>query len=232
MVKLGIIGAMELEVESLLEAMDVSASKDIAGSLFYEGKLSGTDCVVVKCGIGTVNAALCVQILCSVFGVSHIVNTGIAGSLCAELDIGDMVISTDAMYHDFDCCVFGYPAGKVPGMPEQYEADGNLRCLALEAAESVNPGHNRTGRIASGDQFVCSQEQKNRIISVTGALCTEMEGAGIAHAAYRNGIPFVILRAISDKADNSAEMDYPTFERIAAHRCAEVTKLFAGKLHV
>ena len=230
MVKLGIIGAMELEVESLLEAMEVSASKDIAGSLFYEGNLSGTDCVVVKCGIGTVNAALCVQILCSVFGATHIVNTGIAGSLCAELDIGDMVISTDAMYHDFDCCVFGYPVGKVPGMPERFEADAHLRELALDAAEAVNPGHNRTGRIASGDQFICSQEQKDRIISVTGALCTEMEGAGIAHAAYRNGVPFVILRAISDKADNSAEMDYPTFERIAAHRCAEVAKLFAGKL--
>ena len=115
-------------------------------------------------------------------------------------------------------------------MPEQFEADEMLRTLALEAAEAVNPGHNRTGRIASGDQFICSQEQKDRIISNTSALCTEMEGAGIAHAAYRNGVPFVILRAISDKADNSAEMDYPTFERIAAHRCAEVTKLFAGKL--
>lgn len=230
MVKLGIIGAMSLEVETLLAAMEGAVSKEIAGSVFHEGKLSGTDCVVVKCGIGTVNAALCVQILCSVFGVSHIVNTGIAGSLCGELDIGDMVISSDAMYHDFDCCVFGYPVGKVPGMPEQYEADARLRELALEAAEAVNPGHNRIGRVASGDQFICNQEQKDRIISVTGALCTEMEGAGIAHAAYRNGVPFVILRAISDKADNSAEMDYPTFERIAAHRCAEVTKLFAGRL--
>ena len=139
MVKLGIIGAMSLEVETLLAAMEGAVSKEIAGSVFHEGKLSGTDCVVVKCGIGTVNAALCVQILCSVFGVSHIVNTGIAGSLCGELDIGDMVISSDAMYHDFDCCVFGYPVGKVPGMPEQYEADARLRELALEAAEAVNP---------------------------------------------------------------------------------------------
>jgi len=230
MVKLGIIGAMELEVESLHNAMEEKTAREIAGSVFYEGILSGTPCVVVKCGVGTVNAALCVQILCSCFGVTHIVNTGIAGSLCAELDIGDMVISRDAMYHDFDCCIFGYPVGKVPGMPEQYEGDETLRSLALEAAEAVNPGHNRVGRIASGDQFICSQEQKDRIIAVTGALCTEMEGAGIAHAAYRNGVPFVILRAISDKADHSAEMDYPTFERIAANRCAEVTMLLAGKL--
>jgi len=230
MVKLGIIGAMELEVESLHNAMEEKTAREIARSVFYEGILSGTPCVVVKCGVGTVNAALCVQILCSCFGVTHIVNTGIAGSLCAELDIGDMVISRDAMYHDFDCCIFGYPVGKVPGMPEQYEGDETLRSLALEAAEAVNPGHNRVGRIASGDQFICSQEQKDRIIAVTGALCTEMEGAGIAHAAYRNGVPFVILRAISDKADHSAEMDYPTFERIAANRCAEVTMLLAGKL--
>jgi len=228
--KIGIIGAMELEVESLHNAMEEKTAREIAGSVFYEGILSGTPCVVVKCGVGTVNAALCVQILCSCFGVTHIVNTGIAGSLCAELDIGDMVISRDAMYHDFDCCIFGYPVGKVPGMPEQYEGDETLRSLALEAAEAVNPGHNRVGRIASGDQFICSQEQKDRIIAVTGALCTEMEGAGIAHAAYRNGVPFVILRAISDKADHSAEMDYPTFERIAANRCAEVTMLLAGKL--
>jgi len=227
MVKLGIIGAMQQEVETLLADMCGKKSSQRAGSTFYEGTLEGTEVVVVQCGIGTVNAAICVQILCDCYGVTHLVNTGIAGSLCPELDIGDLVISTDAMYHDFDCCAFGYPVGKVPGMPESYPADEKLCRLALEAAEQVNPGHNRMGRIASGDQFICSKEQKDRIISVTGALCTEMEGAGIAHAAYRNEIPCVILRAISDKADNSAEMDYPTFERIAAHRCAQVTRLLA-----
>ena len=231
MVKLGIIGAMQQEVETLLACMGEKKSSRKAGSTFYEGTLEGTEVVVVQCGIGTVNAAICVQILCDCYGVTHLVNTGIAGSLCAELDIGDLVISMDAMYHDFDCCAFGYPAGKVPGMPETYLADEKLRQLALEAAEQVNPGHNRTGRIASGDQFICSQNQKERIISVTGALCTEMEGAGIAHAAYRNEIPCVILRAISDKADNSAEMDYPTFENLAAHRCAEVTRILARSMN-
>lgn len=231
MVKLGIIGAMQQEVETLLACMGEKKSSRKAGSTFYEGTLEGTEVVVVQCGIGTVNAAICVQILCDCYGVTHLVNTGIAGSLCAELDIGDLVISTDAMYHDFDCCAFGYPAGKVPGMPETYLADEKLRQLALKAAEQVNPGHNRTGRIASGDQFICSQNQKERIISVTGALCTEMEGAGIAHAAYRNEIPCVILRAISDKADNSAEMDYPTFENLAAHRCAEVTRILARSMN-
>ncbi len=228
--KLGIIGAMEQEVETLLGLLENKKETVRTGSTYYEGTLDGLDVVVVQCGIGKVNAALCVQVLCDCYGVTHVVNTGIAGSLCAELDIGDLVISRDAMYHDFDCHAFGYPVGKVPGMPVAYEADGKLTELAFAAAESVNSGHTRMGRVASGDQFVAEKELKEKIISVTGALCTEMEGAAIAQAAYRNNIPFVIIRAISDKADDSAEMDYPTFERIAAHRCAAVTQAFAAGL--
>ena len=227
---LGIIGAMEVEVKELREMMENPQAQSVAGMTFYQGTIKGKEVVVVRSGIGKVNAGLCSQILVDRYQVDGIINTGIAGSLCKDLDIGDMVISADAMYHDFDCCVFGYPVGKVPGMPEQFEADEMLRTLALEAAEAVNPGHNRTGRIASGDQFICSQEQKDQIISNTRALCTEMEGAGIAHAAYRNGVPFVILRAISDKADDSAEMDYPTFEAIAAKRSASVTCEMARRM--
>ena len=229
--KLGIIGAMDVEVAALKEKMEEICVQTHACSQYYAGKLEGLDVVVVQCGIGKVNAALCAQVLVSVYGVTHIVNTGIAGSLCADLDIGDLVVSRDAMYHDFDCNAFGYPTGKVPGMDViAYPADGTMMELAFAAAESVNPGHTKMGRVASGDQFVCEKAMKERIISVTGALCTEMEGAAIAHAAYRNGVPFVILRAISDKADDSAEMDYPTFERIAAHRCAEVTCALARSL--
>ena len=229
--KLGIIGAMEQEVETLLAQMEDKVAAKKAGSTFYEGKLAGLDAVVVQCGIGKVNAALCVQILCDCYGVTHVVNTGIAGSLCAELDIGDLVISADAMHHDFDCTAFGYPMGKVPGMASvAFPADKTLSALAYAAAEMVNPGHTKHGRVASGDQFVADKALKDRIIEVTGALCTEMEGAAIAQTAYRNGIPFVIIRAISDKADNSADMDYPTFERIAAHRCAAVTMGLAAAL--
>jgi adenosylhomocysteine nucleosidase len=160
-----------------------------------------------------------------------VVNTGVAGSLCNDLDIGDLVVSRDAMYHDFDCNAVGYPTGKVPGMDViAFPADEMLMQAAFEAADHVNPGHTRIGRVASGDQFVCSKEQKDHIIAVTQALCTEMEGAAIAQAAYRNGVPFAILRAISDKADDSAQMDYPTFETIAAHRCAAVTQALAAKL--
>ena len=230
MKKLGIIGAMEQEVETLQKQLLDEKITQKAGSTFYEGTLEGMPVVIVQCGIGTVNAALCVQMLCDCFGATHVVNTGIAGSLCADLDIGDLVISRDAMYHDFDCCAFGYPVGKVPGMPVSFEADPALIELAIASAEAVNSGHTRLGRVASGDQFVCEKAKKEHIISVTQALCTEMEGAAIAHAAYRNEIPFVIIRAISDKADDSAEMDYPTFEKIVAHRCAAVTAAMAKKL--
>ena len=231
MTKLGIIGAMELEVETLLEKMEEKSSRVMAKSTFYTGKLQGLDAVVVQCGVGKVNAAICAQILCSCFGVTHLVNTGIAGSLSAELDIGDLVVSRDAMYHDFDCVHFGYEMGRVPGMDVvAFPADAGMMDLAYAAAEAVNPGHTKVGRVASGDLFVAEKAAKEAIIAKTGALCTEMEGAAIAQTAYRNGIPFVILRAISDKADDSAEMDYPTFERIAAHRCADMTMHLAAQL--
>ena len=225
MTKLGIIGAMKIEVETLVQRLENVKETTHAWSTYYEGKLEGLDVVVVQCGVGKVNAAMCAQILCSCYGVTHIVNTGIAGSLCAELDIGDFVVSRDAMYHDFDCVHFGYEMGKVPGMDVvAFPADEMLIRYAREAAESVHPGHSRIGRVASGDLFVAEKAAKERIIERTQALCTEMEGAAIAQTAYRNGIPFVILRAISDKADDSAEMDYPTFETQAAHRCAEITR--------
>ena len=232
MTKLGIIGAMELEVETLLARMTEKTAEVKAGSTFYEGKLQGLDVVVVQCGVGKVNAAICAQILCSCYGVTHLVNTGIAGSLNAQLDIGDLVVSSDAMYHDFDCVHFGYEMGKVPGMDVvAFPADKRMIEYACAAAEKVNPGHTRVGRVASGDLFVAEKAAKEAIIAKTGAFCTEMEGAAIAHTAYRNGIPFVILRAISDKADDSAEMDYPTFERLAAHRCAEITMTLARQLN-
>ena len=231
MTKLGIIGAMQEEVETLLARMENKRELSKAGSTFYDGILEGLPVVIVQCGVGKVNAAMCTQVLCDLFEVTHIVNTGIAGSLCADLDIGDLVVSRDAMYHDVDAVHFGYPFGKVPGMDvAAFPADDRMVNYAYDAAEAVNPGHTKIGRVATGDQFVAVKELKERIIANTNGLCTEMEGAAIAQTAYRNGIPFVILRAISDKADDSAQMDYPTFERIAAHRCAEVTCHLANQL--
>ena len=231
MKKLGIIGAMDVEVATLKERMEEKVVSEKAGMAFCEGTLEGLPAVVVQCGVGKVNAALCAQILCDCYGVTAIVNTGIAGSLRNELDIADLVISRDAIHHDFDLRFWGRPVGQVPGFDvTAFPADEKLMELAFQAAEAVNPGHNKIGRVASGDQFICSREQKDKIIADTQAICAEMEGASIAHAAYRNGVPFVILRAISDKADDSAEMDYPTFEALAAQRCAQVTMLLAKNL--
>lgn len=233
MKKLGIIGAMRVEVETLKNKLEGLLVTERAGMTFYEGKLEQLDVVVVECGVGKVNAAMCAQVLCACFGVTHIVNTGVAGSLCAELDIGDFVISTDAVYHDFDCHILNsnYVVGQVPGLSvRKFPADENLVQLAMAAAEQVYSGHTKFGTVASGDQFVCQKEKKQQIIADTDALCTEMEGAAIAHTAWRNGVPFVVIRAISDKADDSAQMDYPTFEAIAAERCAAVTQAMARKL--
>ena len=231
MEKLGIIGAMEIEVEILLCRLENKVSRSVAGSEFYEGELEGYPVTIVQCGVGKVNAAVCAQILSDCFGVTKLVNTGIAGSLCADLDIGDLVVSRDVMHHDFDCVNFGYPYGRVPGMDvTAFPADDTLFAYAFAAAEAVNPGHTKVGRVASGDQFVADPAVKAKIVENTQGLCTEMEGAAIAQTAYRNHIPFVILRAISDKADDSAHMDYPTFEKQAAHRCAEVTCKLAKHL--
>ena len=231
MTKLGIIGAMDVEVAILKEKMTEKTVTTVGRMEFCQGKLAGCDVVIAQCGVGKVHAAMCAQTLCDRFGVTHLVNTGIAGSLDNDLDIGDVVVSRDVMQHDFDCYHFGYPMCKIPGLDVvAFPADETLMAMAYEASEHLKPGHTKIGRVATGDQFVAAQELKNRIIERTAANCTEMEGGAIAQVAYVNGVPFVILRAISDKADDSAEMDYPTFERIAAHRCAEVTRSLARQL--
>ena len=231
MTKLGIIGAMEIEVAILKSKLENARVTKIGPMEFFEGTLAGCDVVVVMCGVGKVHAAMCTQVLCSHFGVTHIVNTGVAGSLDAQLDICDVLVSTDAVQHDMDVTHLGYDVGKVPGLDTTaFPADEKLMKLAFDASEAIRPGHTRLGRVATGDQFVCSDEQKAKIIANTNACCTEMEGAAIAQTAYVNRVPFVILRAISDKADGSAELDYPTFEKIAAANCAAVTEALAKKL--
>ena len=230
MKKLGIIGAMDIEVQTLKDRIENLTVTEKAGTEYYEGTLQGLPVVVVKCGIGKVNAAIGTQILCDCFGVTHIVNTGIAGSLCAEQNIGDMVVSSDVWHHDFDCVAFGYPMCRIPGMPQSFAADENMIVLAQQAAEQTGSTV-RIGRIARGDQFVADPQLKTQIIERTQALCTEMEGAAIAQTAFRNGIPFVNLRSISDKADNSAEMDYPSFEAMAAQRCAQGAMALAHALN-
>ena len=222
--RIGIIGAMDIEVDALKEQMLDVTRVNKASMEFYQGKLNGKDVVVVRSGIGKVNAAVCTQILADVFEVEAVINTGIAGSLRNEINIGDIVVSTDALQHDMDAVEFGYPKGQIPGMKVfSFVANAALRETAVRVCQKVNPDIQVfEGRIVSGDQFVARAEVKNEIIKEFAGYCTEMEGASIAQAAYLNGIPFVVVRAISDKADNSATMDYPTFERQAAQHCVNL----------
>ena len=218
---IGIIGAMEVEVTALKERMAIEEIITIASMDFYKGTCHGKNTVIVRSGIGKVNAAICTQILADRFHATSIINTGIAGSLQASIDIGDIVISADALQHDMDATGFGYPAGTIPQMESSdFEADPDLIRLAKTACEKVNPDiHTHTGRIVSGDQFISDNAKKAWLKETFNGLCTEMEGAAIAQAAWLNRIPFVILRAISDKADGSASMDYPEFEAKAAQHC-------------
>ena len=200
---IGIIGAMEEEVSMLKEKM-----------------------------IGKVNAGICTQILADDFHVDAVINTGIAGSLRAEINIGDIVLSTDTMQHDMDAREFGYPAGQIPRMDTlAFPADEGLRKLAGEACRQVNPEIGVwEGRVVSGDQFVADKEKKEYILSISQGSCTEMEGAAIGQAAYLNHIPYLVIRAISDKADDSAQMDYPTFEKQAILHSVRLVEHMMGML--
>ena len=229
---LGIIGAMDEEVLEIKNALADVSVEQAAGMEFYRGRVNNKEVVVVRSGIGKVNAAVCSQILVDKFGVNAIVNTGIAGSLRAEINIGDIVLSGDSVQHDMDASIFGDPVGQIPRMDTfSFPADENLVKLAKEVNEEENPDiHTFTGRIVSGDQFVSSAEVKERLVSNFNAMCTEMEGAAIAHAAYLNKVSCVIIRAISDKADNSAVMDYPEFERQAIVHSVRLVRGLMKKL--
>ncbi len=229
---IGIIGAMEEEVAALKEKMNISGVLQKASMEFYKGTLQGKQVVVVRSGIGKVNAGLCTQILIDLFDVKKVINTGIAGSLDARINIGDIVISTEAVQHDMDATQFGYPVGQIPRMETfGFPADEEMVRAAKEACEKVNPEIRVfSGRVVTGDQFIASREIKDRIKENFGGLCTEMEGAAIAQAAWLNKVPFVIIRAISDKADDSAEMDYPTFEAQAIIHSVRLTEEMVRRL--
>jgi adenosylhomocysteine nucleosidase len=228
---IGIIGAMEEEVVNLRESMDVISAKNVIGLDFYLGKLSGNNVVVVRSGIGKVNAAICAQVLIDLYAVDCIINVGVAGAVDKSLTIGDIVVSSDAVQHDFDTTALGDEPGVISRMDESvFAADEQLVNLAKETVESL--GYPVcVGRVASGDQFVASPEVKSKIKSLFKPVCCEMEGAAIAHACYLNRIPFVILRAISDNADDSGDVDYERFFRESALKAASIIKKMVEKIN-
>ncbi len=221
---IGIIGAMDEEVDILVNLMEVNEVIEKASLKFYKGKLENKDVVVVRCGIGKVNSALCAQILISEFNVEAVVNTGVAGALNSELDVFDIVISTDAIEYDFDTTVFGHKKGEIPRMETStFIADERLIDFAYNS--SINEVKNHKvlkGRVVTGDRFISSKELKDELVKEFDAYCGEMEGASIAHVCYLNKTPFVIIRAMSDKADGSADVVYDEFVKDAAHNSKDI----------
>lgn len=220
---------MEVEVAKLREAMNIRQTQRFAGMTFDSGELFGQDVVLVRSGVGKVNAAVCVQVLCDRFGVEQVWNTGIAGALDDRIRIGDIVISADAVQHDVDAVVFGYAKGEIPQMGVSvFPADRAAAELAQQVCREEIPEIAAfCGRVVSGDQFVVDRKKKQELSKEFHGLCTEMEGAAVAQAAYLNGVPFLIVRAISDQADDSANMDYDTFERLAVEH---MIRLVTGML--
>lgn len=229
MKKIGIIGAMDEEVSRLKEKMNVSKVEKKAGMEFFQGELSGKEAVIVKSGIGKVNAGICTQILVDDFNVDAVINTGVAGSLKNEINIGDIVLSKDALQHDMDATGFGYEPGVIPRMEESiFKGDETLIQVAKEVNENVNAEISTfVGRVVSGDQFISDHAKKTELVENFAGYCTEMEGAAIAQVCYLNKLPFLIIRAISDKADNSATMDYGEFE---AKAIEHTVKLVSGMM--
>lgn len=229
---IGIIGAMEVEVEELKNKMTGMKTFETAGMLFCIGLLEGKEAVLVRSGIGKVNAAVCTQILINQFKADVIINTGIAGSLRNEINIGDIVLSEDAVEHDMDAVAFGYPVGQIPQMNVfSFKADEKLIQLAKECNEAVNPEiGTHVGRVVSGDQFISSKEKKQWLTENFAGYCAEMEGAAIAHAAYLSQVPYLVIRAISDKADDSAGMDYAEFEAQAIRHTVRLVTAMLQKM--
>ncbi len=222
--RIGIIGAMDEEVDILVELMDIKEKIEKASLKFYKGTIEGKDIVLVKCGIGKVNAALCTQILISEFNVDAVVNTGVAGALHQDLDVYDIVISTDAIQHDFDTTAFGDKKGMIPRMDNSiFVADERLVEAAYKSSVEETKTHKVVkGRVVSGDIFISSKELKDELVKEFDAYCGEMEGAAIAHVCSLNKIPFVVIRAMSDKADGSADITYEEFVKDAAHNSKDI----------
>lgn len=220
---LGIIGAMEIEVAKIREQIINGTMTSKAGMEFYTGTWYGKEVTVVRSGIGKVNAGICTQILIDLFRADTIINTGIAGSLKNEINIGDIVLSTDALQHDVDAGGFGYAPGVIPQMKESiFQSDKTLIELAQKCQKVCPEICFFKGRVISGDQFISDKKKKEDLAKQFQGFCTEMEGAAIAQTAYLNQVPFLIVRAISDKADDSATMDYPAFEAMAVENSVKL----------
>lgn len=225
--KIGILGAMEVEVQELIENMENIKEETISRITFYSGTLQGKNVIVARCGVGKVHSGICAQTMILKYAPDAIINTGVAGSLNADLDIADIVISDSVVQHDFDTSAFGDPKGLISGINlVKIPCPQELVRKIKKSADTIVGTNVVVGTIASGDQFICSSERKDFIVNNFGALCAEMEGAAIGQVCYINNVDFCIVRSMSDKADGSAHMDFPTFTQIAAKKSTQLINEF------
>lgn len=224
---IGIIGAMDIEIQGLKELMKDAVYEKISGIEFISGKILDKKAVIAKCGCGKVNSALCTEAMILKYSPEVIINTGVAGGLDKRLNIADIAVADFVVQHDYDTTPLGEPRGflsqidiiKIPCAKRVYE-------LLCESAKKLKDTEVVTGTIASGDQFLNSKEVKDDIAAEFSAIAGEMEGGAIGHVCYANKVDFGVLRAISDNADGSSHMDFPQFTKIAAEKTIAVLKEF------
>jgi adenosylhomocysteine nucleosidase len=224
---IGIIGAMSVEVEDLIEVMTEKKFEIISGSLYHTGKISGTNCVVAQCGVGKVAAAICAQTMILKYLPQAIINVGVAGGIGDNIHIGDIVISSGLVQHDMDTSALGDEKGLISGLNLVIiPADQKLVNLVANTAAEIYEQGIHVGIIATGDQFIGTAEKLKSIADDFGASACEMEGASIAQVCYINQVAFVVIRAISDNANEDASVDFGTFVTMSAHKTTElITKL-------
>jgi adenosylhomocysteine nucleosidase len=216
---IGIIGAMNEEIELYREGMKQVKEQTRAGNTYFIGNLHGKDVVLCKSGVGKVNASICTQILIDDFAVDQVIFTGVAGGVDPNLEIGDIVISKDCMQHDMDVTALGFKRGEIPFSPVSiFEADKKLIQIAEQSGTAIEEVQIVTGRVLSGDQFIADKEKVQIMYNELQGSCVEMEGAAVAQVCHLNQVPFVVIRSLSDKADGSAHTNFLEFTKLASKR--------------
>ena len=227
---IGIIGALDIELERLIGAMREPAHREISGVPFTCGKLLGTDVVIARAGVGKVNAAVCAQTMALIYEPELIINSGVSGALSPDLRVGDVVIGTDVVQHDVDTTAMGDEPGFVSTVDRLSFPLDNFASTAIAAAAEELGIRAVRGRIASGDQFVASTERKEEIVRLFSAVTCEMEAGAIAHVCFLNRIPCAVIRSISDGGNEEAPMSYEEFLPLAAKNSAELTLAYLKSL--
>lgn len=224
---IGIIGAMDIEVNGFAEKMDNAEIEKHGIFQFVKGKIKNKNVIAVVCGIGKVSAAICTQLLIDKYSPDFIINSGVAGGLSQNLGIADIAIATDVVQHDVDTTIFGDPAGYITNLNlVNIPVKDTIYSKLKEIAETIQDTYVECGTIATGDQFISTPYQKNTIKDNFNAIAAEMEGGSVGHVCYSNNVDFGIIRAISDNASGDALMDYESFKVIAAKKTIEIVCKF------